>query len=221
MGLTVGAALTGPLLLRDARGLRHGAGAAMLAFWAAVLLAIGMPTWGANAGGSVTAVVTFAAAFLALRHGRLRGRHVALALAVALLALALLALVDRARPAEARSHIGAALASGQARGWQAFAEIAARKAALAVAITTTPGALAALGGLGAIWWLLFRGPAAGRTARTLTRRPHLARALPAAAVGALAAMLFNDSGLAAALLLTAPPTGAVVDGLLRDAAGTG
>jgi hypothetical protein len=45
--------------------------------WLAVLAAVGLPFFGANAGGAVTAAVTFTCAAGALRAGRLRARHVA------------------------------------------------------------------------------------------------------------------------------------------------
>ena len=58
-----------------------------------------------------------------------------------------------------------------------------------------------------------------RAARALEDRPHLRRLLPAALWGALAAFVFNDSGIVAALLLLAPPTAAVIDGILCDFSG--
>ncbi len=203
-----------------------GAGGALL--WLLTLLAIGAPFWGADAGGAITAVVTFMTAVIALRTPRLRGershrtfrrlraRPIAAAYTAAILVVAAFALLDRVQSPENRSHVGAAVAAGQTRGSGVLVEIIARKAAMNIGLLLTPGAAAALAGLIPIWWLLGRGPLLARAADALEKRPGLRRALPAAAWGALTAFIFNDSGIVAALLLLAAPTVAVIDGILCD-----
>lgn len=213
-GLTVGAALVGPVLLGADR-VAWGRNA-ILIFWVALLAALGVPVWGADAGGVITATVTFTIALLAWQGKGLRARHVVLAFALAGLFVFLFAVLDRARPEEARSHVGAAIALGQTRGVGAVGEIATRKVAMNLGLMRTPGTLAALAGLIPIWWLLSRGPFGARATHALERRPLLRRALPAAAWGALATLVFNDSGIAAALLLLAPPTTALIDAILCD-----
>ncbi len=225
MGLAIGAALIGPLLVcavsphplplpRSGRGRGWGLTAA---FWLLLLVAIGLPFFGANAGGAITAAVTFTVGFFALRSSaRLRARHVVAAGVVAILVVGAFALLDRARPPGARTHIGSAVASGQARGGGALIEIAARKIGMNIGLLLTPGAFAALAGLAPIWWLLGRGRLGAQTRAALSARPGLARALPAAGWGAFAAFACNDSGIVAALLLLAPPTAAVIDACLCD-----
>lgn len=220
MGLAIGAALAGPLLIADGSGAssltdRKGAFPTLL-LWLALLLAIGAPFWGANAGGGLTATMTFLTAVFALRSRRLRARQVMAAFGAALAVTLLFALMDRARPELARSHVGAAVAAGQVRGPQALAEIALGKAGMNLRLLLTAGAFGALAGLVPIWWLISRGPLGRQAAQALERRPRLRRAVPAAAWGALVALLFNDSGIVAALLLLAPPTGAVIEGMLCD-----
>ena len=236
MGLTVGAALVGPLLapFTGNEGTASSPAAssslpprrreersdwAVRVLWLTILLAIGAPYWGADAGGAITATLTFGVAFFALRTPQLRTRHIVAAFAAAILVVAAFTALDRARPAENRSHVGAAVAAGQARGPAVLVEIAARKAAMNIGLLLTPGAAAALAGLVPIWWLLGRGPLLGQAVSALERRPRLRRVLPAAAWGALAAFIFNDSGIAAALLLLAAPTVAVIDGILCDFSG--
>jgi hypothetical protein len=213
MGLAIGSALAGPLLLPSRAARRTAA----LVLWPWTLLAVGLPWWGANAGGAFAAGATFTAAVLASRTPLLRARHVAAAFAAGFVAVALLALLDRLRPGDARSHVGAAVAAGQVRGVSALAEIALRKVAMNVRLTLTPWALAAIAGLIPTWVLLARGPLADRARESLARRPGLRQvALPAALWGGLAALVFNDSGMVAALLLLAPPTVALIDAMLAD-----
>jgi hypothetical protein len=215
MGLTVGAAVVGPLLLRrlpSSPTLSVGE----VVLWLFTCLAIGAPFFGADAGGAVTSAVTFLIAAFALRAGQTRPRHVAAAFALAAALLAVFALLDRVRPVGARTHTGAAVAAGQARGASALWEIVAGKAATNAAVLLTPGTFLALAGLAPIWWLLARGPLAAPTQRALARRPVLRLVLPAAVWGAVTGFLTNDSGIVVTFLLLAPPTGAVVDALLCD-----
>jgi hypothetical protein len=217
-GLGIGAALIGPVLLAPTLPRAWVAWAATLFLWVAVLVAISAPFFGADAGGAITASVTFMVGFFALRRGErgLRRRHVAVAFAVAAVAVLSVALVDRARPPQSRTHTGAAVAAGQTRGPGALAEIVVRKIGMNVGLLLTPGAFAALAGLAPIWWLLGRGRLGGRTRAALSSRPALAYVLPAGGWGALTAFVFNDSGIVAALLLLAPPTAAVIDACLCD-----
>jgi hypothetical protein len=194
MGLTIGAALVGTLLLRRLPSSpKLGVGEAAL--WLFTCLAIGAPFFGADAGGAVTSAVTFLIAAFALRAGQTRPRHVAAAFALAAALLAVFALLDRVRPVGARTHTGAAVAAGQARGASALWEIVAGKAATNAAVLLTPGTFLALAGLAPIWWLLARGPLAAPTQRALARRPVLRLVLPAAVWGAVTGFLTNDSGI--------------------------
>lgn len=217
-GLGIGAALIGPVLLGPTLPRSRAAWMATIFLWVAVLIAISAPFFGADAGGAISGSVTFVLGFFALRRGErgLRRRHVACAFAVAALAILSVALLDRARPPQSRTHTGAAVAAGQTRGAGALAEIIVRKVAMNAGLLLTPGAFGALAGLAPIWWLLSRGRLGAQTRAALSARPGLARALPASGWGALAAFVFNDSGIVAALLLLAPPTAAVIDACLCD-----
>ncbi len=231
MGLTIGGALVGGAMLTSVKGDSEappllGAGGAFLRPPLALLLlapltlcAVGLPFFGADAGGAIGATVTYTVAFFGLRARRLQLRHIVAAFAIAGVVVVALAFADRARPASARTHVGAAIATGQARGMGAIAEIAARKIAMNAGIAVHPATLAAVLLLAPMAWAVGRGPLADRTRRALDARPVLRRAvLPAGAWGAFASFVFNDSGVVAALLLLAPVLVMVFYVLLDDAA---
>jgi hypothetical protein len=212
MGFAIGAALVGPALLQQTA--RINLYTALL--YGVLLLALSVPMWGAKAGGAITCTVAFAIALFAA-HGRPIGfRHIATAFVLALVAVLAMAALDRTRPEASRSHMGIALATGEAHGLAPLVEIATRKVAMNARIATNPYTLGALLGLVPIWLLLSQGSLGARARESLDERPALDRILPAAGWGAFAAFAFNDSGVVAALLLLAPVTAAVIESLLCD-----
>lgn len=166
---------------------------------------LGLPMLGADAGGAMASTVAFARACLPPRRWRAPA-----ALLAAVAVAALLALLDRALPAAAQSHIGQAAGKGP----QTWLEIARRKLAMSVRIALTPGALIAVAGLAPTWIALSRGRIGGRVRRALAQETEFPTRLAAAAWGAAAALALNDSGLVAALLLLAPVTATVVESAL-------
>jgi hypothetical protein len=177
---------------------------------------VGLADVGAVAGGLHGAAVAFVIAFFAQRNRHLHLRHIALAFLAAFALVAVMAMVDRLRPADVRSHVGTAIAAGQQHGVGALVEIALRKVAMNIAITLNPYTGAAVAGLVPVWLILARGKTGEQTRAALAARPALARILPAAGWGAVTAFVFNDSGIVAALLLLAPVTVAVLQAMLHD-----
>jgi hypothetical protein len=175
-------------------------------------LLIGLPWFGADAGGALAATVLF---ILAALPGRLRARHIMGAFAGAFGVVLLLALVDRLR-GSAETHIGGALAAGQSHGFGAIWDIIVRKIVMNVGISVSPLTLAVIAGMIPIWLLLTRGRISERLQQLLSERPKLYRALVALLWGAFASAAFNDSGIAMALLLLAPPTTAVIHEMLSE-----
>jgi len=122
------------------------------------------------------------------------------------------------QPAAARSHVGAAVATGQSHGGiAALAEIAFRKIAMNLRLAATPWTFAAVAALIPIWLLLSRGAIGKRLRDSLEKRRELRNAvIPATLWGALATAIFNDSGIVAALLMALPLTVSLLDALLVD-----
>jgi hypothetical protein len=212
MGYAIGCALVGPSLLR--REVEFNPYTAALYLFLTVALSV--PMWGAKAGAAITCTVAFTLALIAAGNRPLRAWHVMAAFLLALAAVLAVAALDRARPEEIRTHIGGALATGEAHGIAPLAEIATRKIAMNAHIATNGYTLAALLGLVPIWLLLSQGRLGEQAGASLSARPAFARVLPAAGWGALTAFVFNDSGVVAALLLLAPVTAAVIESMLCD-----
>jgi hypothetical protein len=216
MALTIGATLAGFALLAPSW---LGAAGLVLA------LLLGMPSFGANGAGAFLSVLTLVMADLAIRAdrrssgspsgtpGRTRLLQGLAAAAAGLAMASICVLVDRMASAETRSHLADLPVTPDA-----WAAVLSRKAARCLQVSLSGWTLAALvtgaAPIGAL--LAGAGPVRARFARTLDRRPALRSALPAALCGALAALLFTDSGLAAALLLLAPVTVTVLHEMLDD-----
>ncbi len=187
----------------------------------ALTLLIGLPNFGADAGGALAGTVGFVCAFFALRD-KLRLRHVAIAFALAFVVVALLAAWDAARPGSERSHIGQAAAMGthQAHGLQRLFSLVWGKLAMNARLTAAPFTLAAL----ALFVPLFGWLRAGRVGQTLqtalAARPVLARFVPAVLWGTFAAFAFNDSGIVAALLILACLAATLLDAVCETIIGS-
>lgn len=201
------------------------------------VLLLGLSPLGANAGGAMAATVAFAMCPLdsklcpltpsnggmpplnspvaggwvaVLRAGRWR---VPLAFMAAILVAVALAAVERfVLPPEARSHIGRAAGGGPAL----WGQIILRKLVMNLRIALMPWTLVGAAGVGGALWLTAKGKVGERVRETLARDADLASRIPAAGWGAVAALVFNDSGIVAALLLLAPVLFAVVESCLCD-----
>ena len=180
-------------------------------------LLIGLPWCGADAGGALAATVAFTLAIWQQRRDQtLQFRAVIGAFAAAFVVVILLALLDRAQGAGARTHIGGAIAEGQSRGFGAIWDIIVRKLMMNIGISSNHLTLAVIAGMIPIWLLLTRGAVGERVRALLASRPALRGVVPALLWGAFAAAVFNDSGVAMALMLLAPPTVAVIHEMLSE-----
>ena len=164
-----------------------------------VTFVLSFPAYGAKAGGAVTSTATFLIAWRLLTHRQVRWTHLlgSIALGFALVFVwAVLSHVLHLR----RTHLEtAADALGQGRlGY--IAGVSLRKIGLAVRVALHPGTLLGLlafAGLGlAIRRLLWR-----QVLAYLSNRPMETAALKAGLWGCLVALLFNDSGIVAAILI--------------------
>lgn len=187
--------------------------------WPAVVFAIvtfvlSFPAFGAKAGGAITATATFVIAWRNLRGLPIKFRHILLALLAGFGLVFLWALVDHLVPTR-RTHIDTAVnALGHGRlGY--IAGVVMRKIGLAANIFLRSGTLLGLLGIALI---------AG-FARLFLRRnvaEYLGRHLDFAAIwnaglwGSLVAVLFNDSGVVAAILLLTSLIVALLHGLYQE-----
>lgn len=170
MGLLIGAAL-----MSVPKRFLGGVGAG-------IVLLLGLPMLGANAGGAMAASVAF------FPPSKKQWWRVLLPFMV----VAALALLDRLQPGAAQSHIGQAAG----RGPSAWGEIVVRKLAMNARLTVAGPTLIALAATAIGGWQLKR--LFARLDEELQGR------VVQALWGAGAAIVFNDSGTVAALLLLAP-----------------
>ncbi|MES2465012.1 MAG: hypothetical protein V4671_30985, partial [Armatimonadota bacterium] len=214
-GFLIGALITGWGLVNTADS---GIGKRVLILLCIVTtLLIGLPWFGADAGGALTAAVTFTLAVV-LSGGRkpLRARHIAAAFVGAFVVVASLAVLDRLQGTAGQTHIGGAISAGQSRGLGAIWDIIVRKLVMNVGIASNGLTIAVIAGMLPIWVLLTRGRISDCLRALLTRRPTLRGVLIALLWGALTSAVFNDSGIAMALILLAPPTTAVIHEMLAE-----
>ncbi len=195
MGVLIGGALLVCVAVPTAGAKRRG----FLPWFAFVTFVLSFPAFGAKAGGAVTATATFLIAWRLLTRHSVRWTHLlgSILLGFALVFVwAVLSHVLHLR----RTHLEtAADALGQGRlGY--IAGIALRKIGLAVHVALHPGTLLGLlafAGLGfAIRRLLRR-----QVTAYLRDRPRETAVLKAGLWGCLVALLFNDSGIVAAILI--------------------
>ena len=174
---------------------------------AAVVVA-GAPAWGSDVGGVLALVPAFALLGLRVTGTRVTAVRLALALAAGAAVVTAFALLDLARPAADRTHLGR-FAADVRDG--AAVDLLVRKAASALDLLLGPvTGLLPLVVAGAVW-LLLRPPPALR--RALEAEPGLRHGLPAVGLLAAVGFLVNDSGTAVpamALLVAVPATVAVV-----------
>ena len=186
-------------------------------------LLVSLPNLGAKAGGAFCCTAAFACAFCALTWGKMRVRHIVCAFALAFLAVGLLAAWDASRPDAVRSHIGEAAVlgtTGGKSGLQKIMVLAQGKIAMNARLTATPYTLGALLLFTPLWFWLIRGTIGEKTRAALQTRPALQTLLPAALWGMGACLVFNDSGIVAALLLLACLTASILYVLCEAVSGS-
>jgi hypothetical protein len=189
-------------------------GGSVLAWFALVTFVLSFPSFGAKAGGSVTAIATFTMAWRMLV-GKTAGlRHLAAGIAAGFALVFVWAATSHLlglRTTHLQSAVDALLHGrfGYIHG------VSVRKAGLAVQVFLHPGTLWGLAGLALIssatrLWLW------PRVAVYLRGRPSFRAAFAAGLWGCLVAVLFNDSGIVAAILLFVCLVLPLLHGLFSD-----
>jgi hypothetical protein len=193
MGIILGMTLLAVFL----SGIPRWAAAAVFVMVTSV---IGLPGLGADAGGTIGASVGFGCGWTALRRGKVRWADAALWAVIGVGVAFGLAFADRFLLSRnnAPSHLGGALQSAGRRGYGYLWAIVERKVMMNVRIAQHPAVLAAIGTIGTVGWLA--GSALrSRAIQLAADNPRWAKALAPVCWGALAAFLFNDSGVVAGI----------------------
>lgn len=165
---------------------------AVLVLLLTLALLIGMPAFGANAGGCLAALAGFGVAGWLWMRGRLHLRDIIALLVVACLLVFLVLVADLLRGAEHQSHIARAITGGES-----IANILWRKLSLNFYLLFhSPWSLSLLSSATGVW-LLFRHPES--SLRPLMKQDRIAYGTAMGALtGVIALLVFNDSGVVAA-----------------------
>lgn len=175
-----------------ARGERRHRVAA-LAVLGVVLVVLGMPTWGADVGG-VLAMVPTIGVFATLLFGwRVRLRTIVLAGLATLVAVGGFGLLDLARPAGERAHLGRLFERIGAEGIQPLLSTIQRKLAANARVSTSSFWVAAIP-VGGLFLAFLRWWSPSPLAVISRRTPPLRAALGAGLTVAVLGSLVNDSG---------------------------
>lgn len=195
MAIVLGAAAVGLGFWRQGSPKGQRAWWAIAIAWAALVLVIGAPQVGANLGGALTAAAMFPLVAWPSR-GRIRLWHLAAGLVAVALAAAAVVRLDLLRQPQMQSHIGQAARLLKTHGLAAAWGMVAQRLAMSLRLFLyTP-----LNGLGFVICsaAVISIAAAPARARALRRHyPWAWSGLAAAGLGAVAATMFNDSGVVA------------------------
>ena len=166
---------------------------AAIGLLAAVLVVIGMPTWGSDVGGIIAFTPTILV-FAALVTGyRLRLRTILIGLAVTAVSVTAFGLVDLARPEGQRAHLGRLFERIGNEGLEPLISIMERKLLANLRVTTTSFWIAAIPVAVAFLIFLARYPTRP-LAEARARIPTLQAGVTAAIVAGVLGSLVNDSG---------------------------
>lgn len=221
MGVLLGGTLLGAgLILTDRPSSRSDRRRMPKARWgllfvfALVTFVLSFPEFGAKAGGAITAMATFTVAYLRLQGRRVTAKHLAVSLAAGFALVFVWAVIGHWLGSR-RTHIDSAVDAVFGGRFGYIAGVAWRKVGLAVRVFLHPGTLLGvlvLFGLG----VAVRVFLARQVRGFLMRRPRFAAIWNAGLWGCLVALIVNDSGIVAAILLLACLLLAMLHGLYKE-----
>ena len=220
MGVLLGATIIGISLLVQ-RLENHAIFSYLLTgiIFISVLVVLGSPWWGSNFGGFTSSLIAFIFTFLRLLRISVRPRNILIMMAVVGAFCVGVFVLDYMRPPELRSHFGQFAASIQESGFSAIKEVIVRKVSmnykLIISTIWTRVLLSSLLALG----ILFYRPV-GIFRSLLTKNPAIAAGFSGSVLGAIMALIVNDSGIVAAATAIIFPSATLFYLVLREQAMT-
>jgi hypothetical protein len=203
MGVWLGMAIVAVVWLRECwpgwekRGVAR---LALLAACAAVVVALGLPRFGANAGGAVSAVVGLGLVYVSGVKRRFTVRDVVMLTAAGFAAVAAISVFDMAVSHGAPSHIGLAAYMSKRQGYSYLLDMVVRKVTMNFELLATGQSQVALIGsvpFALMWFCCVR----RRVDAMVADRPQLRWGIMASIVTAATAFMYNDSGVVAGGLI--------------------
>jgi hypothetical protein len=201
MGVLVGATTVGTTALLDVfPGVLRWVRPSALILYVVVLVTIALPMVGANVGGAITASISLPITVLLVYRVRLSKRRIALTLALPVAVVGLCVFLDLYANPKGPSHLGRAVQLIDTNGLSEALAIIRRKLAMNLKLFRySVWSRAFVAGLAAIAWLLYRPTPLIR--RIKERFAGTVCGLAGTTVGALTAVLVNDSGVVAGALV--------------------
>ncbi|HEY3139618.1 MAG TPA: hypothetical protein VGJ86_00725 [Acidimicrobiales bacterium] len=158
-----------------------------------VLVVIGAPLWGSDVGGILAFTPTILVFALLVWERQIRLRHVVVALVTTGVAVGAFGLLDLARPAEERGHLGRLFERVGNEGLEPLTSIMRRKLLANIGVSTTSFWVAAIPIAVAFLVFLWRYPS-HPLGWVRAQIPTLRAGLIAVAIAAMLGSMVNDSG---------------------------
>lgn len=166
----------------------------MAAFFLLQCYLIAGPTLGANSDGILTAPAAFLVTIVLIRNSKIRPSVIIAILLTILLAMLGLTIYDMYRPVELQSHIGRAANQIAAGGWPAAMTIITRKLSMNLKlIRYTIWSYFFIVTLLILPLLVYR--PVGAMMQLRNEHPHIVKGFIGTIVGAVVALIINDSGI--------------------------
>ncbi len=208
---------TGASTLAPPPSTAAGAGGVIFFWLALATFVLSFPSFGAKAGGAITATATFAIAWRRLQGKSVNWKHLIGSVIAGFVVVFVWALLSHALHLR-RTHLEtAADALGQGR-FGYIIGVSLRKIGLAARVVLHPGTLLGLLAF-ALLWLLARRFLWERIAAYLAHHRRFSAVWGAGLWGCLVALLFNDSGIVAAILMLQCLVLSLLHGLFLSDAG--
>ncbi len=193
MGFFIGMSLLGVFLIRPPTWL------AFCIFCLCTLILVAPPL-GAKAGAALVCFVAYGVALFSLKERQLRWKTIVILLCLGVILIFAIGMMEKYLFPHHVSHIGAALESLHARGYGYFAEIILRKVMMNIRLSASPGMIATYVGL-VLAWMVKKRDIQQMVSSLRKSHPQFHSALPAVGYGSLVALIFNDSGVVAAIFI--------------------
>lgn len=198
MGVVVGSAIIGWAVVTEYASYHQWQKIVGFLFFAGLVVIIGYPALGTNVGGAISAVFGFGSTLFALSNKKINNLRAGLILVLVLVVvLGSFMILDAANPEHKQSHIGQTFELFRREGVNALLLIVERKLAMNIrllrysiwsrALIVTLGVMAAsfVWPSRFIFWLK-------------KTHPFVAKGIGGVVIGAIFALIFNDSGVVAA-----------------------
>ena len=216
MGMLIGGSLAALALLDRSSASFEKHGLRLIACWFILAdFVLSFPAFGAKAGGAITATAAFLFAWWLVRGIKIDRWRWVFAIAAGFALVFLWALIDRWIGSRTQTHIDTAVGAVTHGRLGYILGVAIRKAGLAFRILFHPGTLLGIGAfalLGFFAQRMLRASSAAFLEGSAARRAFYG----AGARAALVALLFNDSGAVAAILIIMSMVVSFIHGIVRE-----